>query len=157
MTLIGIVNPRLKEHQYNRTTAGYSAMAIAGLSISTTVLLVFVLHGQCSVVCNTFQLPLIDVTDTSTCIKVGLTDDMPIYDGLQAAGSLTSAVTFGKCSFLHSQDCALSTWKSLYMCATVFDAWVSQATATDFSDWPSLMVSVDRTPVLLGYFVPDSV
>lgn len=140
MTLIGVVNPRLKENTFDRTSAGFSALSIAILAVIVLVLMVFVLHGQCTKVCGTFQLPLIDLKDNSECVVLGLTNDMPTFDGVTAGGSLLSTVSFGKCSLLHTQECAISSWGDLTTCATAFNTWVTSAPSVDFTQWTTLMV-----------------
>lgn len=139
ITTIGIVNPRFKDQLFFRAP-GLLALVVALLTGMALVLVIFVLHSQCNVVCSTVQLPLIKVSDASYCVLLGLTNDMPIFDGVTAAGSLVSSTTFGKCSLLHSQACALRSWTELQSCAKAFDAWVTSAPSSEFSTWVGLMV-----------------
>lgn len=142
---IGLVNHRFKDNIFPRGPAGMMALAVALLTCGTLVLIVFVLHSQCTDVCSTVQLPLVKIADNSRCVKIGLTNDFPIFDGATASGSLVSTTTFGKCSFLHSQPCAIETWNDLATCAAAFDTWVKLADQQDFTTWIGLMVSYDQT------------
>lgn len=140
MTFVGVVNPRLKEVAFSRTSASLSAFVIVIFSAILLIALAVLLHGQCTTTCGTVPLPLIDVTDGSTCVGFALTNDMPTFNGVEAAGSLISSNLLGKCSYLHAQRCAISSWEDLSTCATAFDAWVTAAQPTNFTSWASLAV-----------------
>lgn len=139
ITTIGIINPRFKDNTFVRAP-GILAFLVAVSTGGAVVLVVLVLHSQCSILCSTVQLPLIDVGDPSYCVTLALTNDIPIFDGTQASGSLVSTTTFGKCSLLHSQACALQSWTNFMICFAAFDAWVTSAPPREFSSWIGLMV-----------------
>jgi hypothetical protein len=88
---------------------------------------------------------VVDVDDDSTCTLVDLVNDMPSYGALAAiAGAISSNLTVGKCSVLHSQPCALNDWDDAWACAASAKAWFATLSSGSVvaADWATLGAEV---------------
>lgn len=103
--------------------------------------------------CLDHALQYVQVDDSSVCTSVPLTNKLPGFDGVASQGVLASDATLGKCSILHSNQCAISDWSTVLQCARDLSAWLATqaqtSTVLTASSWES--VGVSMTASALGW------
>ena len=100
--------------------------------------------------------------DQSACTSTNVVDGMPSFDGTSDQGSLLSRSTLGKCSLLHSQQCALDDWADTLQCVRVVADWTTSPagqaalSVSAVQGWADLGVSKPTTQVSSRSWTPLS-